>query len=79
MTTHFWQVPPIGANAIQIDIDPEAIGRNYPLKASVQGDARSVLEVMISRMDPTTATRRDGWNHQVKEFVDDWYKEYNNL
>jgi len=79
MTTHFWQVPPIGANAIQIDIDPQAIGRNYPLKAAVQGDARSVLEVMISRMDPSTATRRDGWNHRVKEFVDDWYKEYNPL
>ena len=45
----------------------------------MQGDARSVLEVMISRMDPSTATRRDGWNHQVKEFVDNWYKEYNPL
>ena len=79
MTTHFWQVPPIGANVIQIDIDPEAIGRNYPLKAAVQGDARSVLEAMISLMDPSTAIRRDKWNQQVKEFVDNWYKEYNPL
>ncbi len=79
MTTHFWQVPPIGSNAIQIDIDPEAIGRNYTLKAAVQGDARSVLEVMISLMDPSTATRRDRWKQQVKEFVDNWYKEYNPL
>ena len=79
MTTHFWQVPPIGANAIQIDIDPQAIGQNYPLKAAVQGDARSVLEAMISLMDPSTATLRDRWNQQVKEFVDDWYKEYNPL
>ncbi len=31
MTTHFWAVPPIGTPAIQIDIDPEALGRNYPL------------------------------------------------
>src|SRR5215468_3567038 len=30
MTTHFWAVPKIGTPAIQIDIDPEAIGRNYP-------------------------------------------------
>ena len=79
MTTHFWQVPPIGSNAIQIDIDPEAIGRNYTLKAAVQGDARSVLEVMISLMDPSTATRRDRWNQQVKEFVDSWYAEYDHL
>jgi len=79
MTTHFWQVPPIDSNAIQIDIDPEAIGRNYTLKAAVQGDARSVLEVMISLMDPSTATRRDRWNQQVKEFVDSWYAEYDHL
>ena len=79
MTTHFWQVPPIGANAIQIDIDPEAIGRNYTLKAAVQGDARSALEVMISLMDPSTATLRDRWNQQVKEFVDSWYAEYDHL
>ena len=79
MTTHFWQVPPIGSNAIQIDIDPEAIGRNYTLKAAAQGDARSVLEVMISLMDPSTATRRDRWNQQVKEFVDSWYAEYDHL
>jgi acetolactate synthase-1/2/3 large subunit len=79
MTTHFWQVPPIGSNAIQIDIDPEAIGRNYTLKAGVQGDARSVLEVMISLMDPSTAARRDRWNQQVKEFGDSWYAEYDHL
>ena len=79
MTTHFWQVPPISSNAIQIDIDPEAIGRNYTLKAAVQGDARSALEVMISLMDPSTATLRDRWNQQVKEFVDSWYAEYDHL
>ena len=79
MTTHLWQVPPIGSNAIQIDIDPEAIGRNYTLKAGVQGDARSVLEVMISLMDPSTAARRDRWNQQVKEFGDSWYAEYDHL
>ena len=79
MTTHFWQVPPIGSNAIQIDIDPEAIGRNYTLKAAVQGDARSSLEVMISLLDPSTATLRDRWNQQVKEFVDSWYAEYDHL
>src|SRR6266478_4590522 len=29
MTTHFWAVPKIGVRAIQIDVDPEALGRNY--------------------------------------------------
>src|SRR5581483_1549564 len=31
MTTHFWAVPKIGIPAVQIDIDAEALGRNYPL------------------------------------------------
>src|ERR1700730_6634081 len=37
MTTHFWTVPKIGTPAIQIDIDPQALGRNYPLAAGVNG------------------------------------------
>ena len=43
MTTHFWAVPKIGTPAIQIDIDPEALGRNYPLQARVNGDAKVTL------------------------------------
>ena len=36
MTTHFWAVPKIGTPAIQIDIDAEALGRNYPLASRRQ-------------------------------------------
>ena len=43
MTTHFWAVPKIGTPAIQIDIDPEALGLNYPLQARVNGDAKVTL------------------------------------
>ena len=46
MTTHFWAVPKIGTPAIQIDIDPEALGRNYPLVAMVNGDAKVTLAAM---------------------------------
>ena len=46
MTTHFWAVPKIGTPAIQIDIDPEALGRNYPPRwrqRRRQGDAGRML------------------------------------
>ena len=56
MTTHFWAVPPIGTPAIQIDINPEALGRNYPLLAAVNGDAKVTLARMIAAAD--RATRR---------------------
>ena len=54
MTTHFWAVPKIGTPAIQIDIDPEAIGRNYPLEAAVNGDAKVTLGAH-ARRPPTAA------------------------
>src|SRR5258708_26316340 len=40
MTTHFWAVPKIGTPALQIDIDPQALCRTYPLLASSNCDAK---------------------------------------
>jgi len=58
MTTHFWAVPKIGTPAIQIDIDPEALGMNYPLQARVQGDAQVTLSRMLAACDKRGKTRR---------------------
>src|SRR5690606_23850481 len=51
MTTHVWQVPPLGVRAVQIDIEPEHLGRNYPLAAGVLGDAKVVLAAMLELAD----------------------------
>ena len=59
MTTHFWAVPKIGTLAIQIDIDAEALGRNYPLAASVLGDAKTVLAAMLKQADKASAKKRE--------------------
>ena len=59
MTTHFWAVPKIGTPAIQIDIEPESLGRNYPLAASVLGDAKAVLAAMLKQADKTSAKKRE--------------------
>jgi len=40
MTTHAWTVPKIGVPAIQIDIEAETIGRNYPVKAGISAMPR---------------------------------------
>jgi len=76
MTTHFWAVPKIGTPAIQIDIDPEALGRNYPLKASVLGDARAVLAKMAERADARTAAKRRPWVEQAQAIRKEWYAKY---
>jgi acetolactate synthase-1/2/3 large subunit len=79
MTTHFWKVPKIGVPAIQIDIDPEALGRNYPLKAAVQGDAKMVLAAMLQHADAATAGRRRAWTEHVRAICRDWYGKYRPL
>ncbi|MPZ51194.1 MAG: thiamine pyrophosphate-binding protein [Acidimicrobiia bacterium] len=79
MTTHFWQVPPIGTPAIQIDIDPEAIGRNYPVVAAVHGDAATVLGRMIEMADQGAAIRRSDWTARVSQINTEWREEFAQL
>ncbi|MDH3195024.1 MAG: thiamine pyrophosphate-binding protein [Hyphomicrobiales bacterium] len=79
MTTHFWAVPPIGTPAIQIDINPESIGRNYPLKAAVLGDAKRVLAAMAELADGSAAQRHAPWTKRAAQIVRDWYASYDDL
>src|SRR6266851_8600193 len=75
MTTHFWAVPKVGVAAIQIDIAPEALGRNYPLKVAVNGDARVTLERMAAQAD-AAAARRKPWLAAAKAMCDEYAAKY---
>jgi acetolactate synthase-1/2/3 large subunit len=79
MTTHFWAVPKIGTPAIQIDIEPESLGRNYPLQASVLGDAKAVLVRMLGQIDKTSATKRQAWIKEIATLRSDWATKYKSL
>ena len=79
MTTHFWAVPKIGTPAIQIDIDPEALGRNYPLVAMVNGDAKVTLAAMLEAADRGTAEKRKPWIAETLEICREWYVKYKPL
>jgi acetolactate synthase-1/2/3 large subunit len=72
MTTHFWAVPRIGTPTIQINIDPEAIGRNYPFEAAVNADAKVALAAMLKIADPATAIQRKAWVVQVQKICNEW-------
>ena len=76
MTTHFWAVPPIGTPAIQIDINAEALGRNYPLRACINGDAKVSLACMLEFADRKSAGRRDVWASEVRAICRDWLTKY---
>src|SRR5712691_9217881 len=76
MTTHFWAVPKIGTPAIQIDIDPEALGRNYPLLAGVNGDAKVVLARMAASADRASAGKRKAWIAEAQKICQEWAAKY---
>jgi len=67
--TNGWQVPPSGTRVVQLDIDGENVGRNYPNVASLCGDARTVLQQLIEACDPQD---RDGWLNSCQEQVQSW-------
>jgi acetolactate synthase-1/2/3 large subunit len=76
MTTHFWAVPKIGTPAIQIDIDPQAIGRNYPLLAGVNGDAKLALARMLAAAERASAGKRKAWVEEAQRICKEWSKKY---
>jgi acetolactate synthase I/II/III large subunit len=76
MTTHFWAVPKIGTPAIQIDIDAEALGRNYPLEAAVNGDAKVTLARMLEHADRASAARRKAWVAEAQAICKEWTAKY---
>jgi acetolactate synthase-1/2/3 large subunit len=76
MTTHFWAVPEIGRTAIQIDIDAEALGRNYPLAACVNGDAKVTLAMMLKAADRASAAKRKPWVAEAQKICGEWRDKY---
>jgi acetolactate synthase-1/2/3 large subunit len=76
MTTHFWAAPKIGTPAIQIDIEPEALGRNYPLLAAVNGDAKATLARMLAQAERGSAGKRKNWIAEAQTICAEWQKKY---
>jgi acetolactate synthase-1/2/3 large subunit len=76
MTTHFWAVPKVGVAAVQIDIEPEALGRNYPLKAAVLGDAKVTLARMLAHANADTSGRRKAWTERASAISAEWREKY---
>ena len=68
--TNGYKIPPQGTPVIQLDINPDELGRNYPIQLGLQGDVRNTLRRMIEAAD-TTAPRSE-WVNRVQELVKNW-------
>ena len=69
-----WKFPRIGTNVIQLDIEPDELGRNYP-GLSLLGDARTVLEQMHTAASDASPPPRDAWLQRVRALVARWREE----
>jgi acetolactate synthase-1/2/3 large subunit len=79
MTTHFWVVPKPGVAAIQIDIDAEALGRNYPLRAAINADAKVALTRLLAEAAAIGAARREAWLAEARGLCDEYATKYREL
>jgi acetolactate synthase-1/2/3 large subunit len=68
--TNSYTIPPQGTPIIQLDINPDEIGRNYPIQVGLQGDARNTLRRMVKQIE--TVPARTEWAKRVQELVQSW-------
>ena len=72
--TNGWQIPKLGTATIQLDINPEELGRNYPNAVSLCGDAKVVVGQLIDAAGNEPA-RRAEWLEQARSYVTDFWAE----
>ena len=68
--TNGYRIPPQGTPIIQLDINPDELGRNYPIKVGLQGDVRNSLRRMIEHAE--TVEPRTEWIGRVQRLVGTW-------
>ncbi|HIM11429.1 TPA: thiamine pyrophosphate-binding protein [Candidatus Poribacteria bacterium] len=75
--TNGYQIPPQGTPIIQLDINPDELGRNYPIKVGMQGDVRNSLRRMIEHAE--TVKPRTHWINRLQELVKNWRESVNDV
>jgi acetolactate synthase-1/2/3 large subunit len=77
------RVIPDNASIIQIDIDPDELGRNYPTRLSMQADVKAALRAIIASIrsrKPSASAAFDGPRAQtIRDAKQAWQSERNDL
>ncbi|TFF95857.1 MAG: thiamine pyrophosphate-binding protein [Promethearchaeota archaeon] len=72
--TILYGAPPIwnqSQKVIQVDIDPEMIGRNRPVEIGIVGDAKAVLKQILNEMEETLPKEKTSeWNEWLNYLVE---------
>jgi acetolactate synthase-1/2/3 large subunit len=75
MVTNSWTIVSPTAQIVQLDIEPTELGRNYPNKVSLCGDAKVSLRKLIDAAKPVEGTTK-AWVSHVQGLVADWRKAF---
>ena len=70
---HTFAIPP--TRLIQIDIDPQEIGKIYPVEIGLVGDARATLHALAAALEGAPHQQAAGRAARVKEQKDAWQRE----
>lgn len=73
--TDRWRLPLPGTPVIQLDIDPEELGRHYSNEISILGDVKVALRRLIKaarKPDAPKSVSREAWCAEAADFVREW-------
>ena len=60
---------PADAQIVQIEIDPQELGRNYPVTVGIEGDAKAVLEDLLERMRADEPRPNPQWVSEIEDLA----------
>ena len=70
-----YKTVPERAKIIQIDLDPEQLGRNYPTEIAIQADAKTALRAIIDRVNALPAKKSSDRAEQIQRAKQAWQSD----
>ena len=71
MVTNNWTIVRPGTEVIQLDIEPTELGRNYPNRVALLGDAKVTLRRLIDAVQAKEGTTKT-WVSRVQQLAREW-------
>ena len=60
---------PADAKIVQIEIDPQEIGRNYPITVGIEGDAKAVMDGLLEKVREGEPRPNSGWVTEIGDLA----------
>ena len=60
---------PADARIVQIEVDPQELGRNYPVEVGIEGDARAVLQEILEQVRAQEPRPNARWVSEIHDWA----------